>query len=75
MDFDFSLEASDEVLAIGASRDQLGDGLAVFGDDQTVRIEVIEQGKALFLELRGADLGGRGPIVAEWSDIMTSHSL
>jgi hypothetical protein len=34
---------------------------------------VIEQGQALFLKLRGADLGGHDPIVTEWSDIMTSH--
>ena len=52
-----ALHAPDEVGAAIRDPDQLGDGLAVLGNDDALRPDLVQQGQALLLELRGADRG------------------
>src|SRR5204863_1731176 len=52
-DFKLAFERSDEIRRIGCKRDQFRHRLAPFCDHDPVRVDFVEQGKALLLELRG----------------------
>ena len=51
MDLDLIFHAADQVLASAIGGDQAGDRLAVLGNDNAFRIEMIQHRKALFFEL------------------------
>jgi hypothetical protein len=54
-DFDSAAQAADQLFGRSFDRQQPGDRLAVFGDNDTVGIEAVEDGETLFLESGGAN--------------------
>ena len=53
LDFDFPFEAADQVRVVGMDGHEFGDRFAVFGYENALRANSIEQRQTLFLELRG----------------------
>jgi hypothetical protein len=55
LDRELALETADQRREIRGDGDELRDRLAVLGDDDSLRTDAVEQGKALSLELGGGN--------------------
>lgn len=56
LDLETALQLSDELGRLGPNRNELGDRLSAFRDDDALLAHAVEKREALFLELRRRDL-------------------